>query len=76
MAGFDRAIVSPDQHRVGKTARGDDVTDIARAESTNGALGICSSVVAPGTGPDLHTHRRETEVFHVISGTFCFWCGS
>lgn len=76
MAVFDRAIVSPDHHIVGKTARGDDVTVIARAEATNGALGIWSSVIAPGTGPDWHTHTREIEVFYVVSGNFRFWCGA
>ena len=72
----DRAIVSPGHHIIGKTARGDDVTVIARAAATNGTLGIWSSVIAPDTGPDWHTHTRETEVFHVISGNFRFWCGS
>jgi mannose-6-phosphate isomerase-like protein (cupin superfamily) len=76
MGGFDRAIVSPGHHVIGKTARGDDVTVIARAEATNGILGIWSSVIAPGTGPDWHTHKRETEVFHVLSGNFRFWCGT
>jgi mannose-6-phosphate isomerase-like protein (cupin superfamily) len=73
---FDRAIVSPQHSRIGKTARGDDIRVIARASDTNGALGIWSSVIAPGTGPTWHTHSRETEVFHVLSGSFRFWCGS
>ena len=63
MGIFDRAIVSPGHHIIGKTARGDDVTVIARAAATNGTLGIWSSVIAPDTGPDWHTHTRETEVF-------------
>jgi mannose-6-phosphate isomerase-like protein (cupin superfamily) len=75
MGVFYRAIVSPGHHIVGKTARGDNVTVIARAEATNGALGIWSSIIAPGTGPDWHAHKREIEVFYVVSGSFRFWCG-
>jgi mannose-6-phosphate isomerase-like protein (cupin superfamily) len=76
VAVFNRAIVATRDSRIGKTARGDDVTVIARAGETNGVLGIWSSVIAPGTGPDWHVHARETEVFHVISGRFRFWCGT
>lgn len=75
MGIFDKAIVSPRDDHAGKTARGDDVRVIARASETNGALGLWSSVIAPGTGPSWHTHSRETEIFHVLSGKFRFYCG-
>lgn len=75
MGVFDKAIVSPQQSLTGKTARGDDVMVIARATDTNGALGLWSSVIEPGTGPAWHSHSREIEVFHVLSGQFRFWCG-
>lgn len=76
MSVFDKAIVSPADDIAGKTARGDDVRVIARASATNGALGLWSSIIAPGTGPDWHTHSREIEVFHVLSGAFRFWCSN
>jgi quercetin dioxygenase-like cupin family protein len=75
MQVFNRAIVSPGHDIIGKTGRGDTVKVIARARATNGALGIWSSIIEPGTGPNWHTHSCEIEVFHVISGSFRFWCG-
>jgi mannose-6-phosphate isomerase-like protein (cupin superfamily) len=44
-------------------------------QATNGQMSVWQSVVAPGEGPPMHIHRMEDEVFHVISGTFRFWCG-
>jgi mannose-6-phosphate isomerase-like protein (cupin superfamily) len=76
MRVFDQAIVSPAQDQQGKTARGDNVAVIARAEQTNGMVGIWRNVIAPGNGPDWHMHSREIEVFRVLAGTFRFWCGA
>jgi mannose-6-phosphate isomerase-like protein (cupin superfamily) len=76
MVDFDRAIVSTLHSSSGKTGRGDAVAVIARTENTNGALGIWSTLAAPGTGPTWHVHTRETEVFYVVSGEFRFWCGT
>jgi quercetin dioxygenase-like cupin family protein len=76
MSVFDKAIFSAGSIGTEKTPRGDDITVIARATQTNGMIGVWSSVIAPGTGPDWHSHSREVEVFHVVSGRFRFWCGS
>lgn len=76
MGAFDQAIVArPTDPAIRRTARGDDVRIIARSADTAGAIGMFEAWVEPGTGPDWHTHSRETEVFHVVSGTFRFWCG-
>lgn len=73
---FDRAVVGrPDDQRLGRTARGDEIRIVARSSETAGSVGIFEGIIAPGTGPDWHMHTRETEIFHVLSGLFRFWCG-
>ena len=39
---------------------------------TGGAVSIFEEVVQPGIGPPRHTHREQTEVFHVLSGNVLF----
>jgi mannose-6-phosphate isomerase-like protein (cupin superfamily) len=74
--GFTKAIVSlPSDPRIGRTARGDEVRIVARGSETGGTIGIFEAWPEPGTGPDWHVHTRETEVFHVVSGSFRFGCG-
>jgi quercetin dioxygenase-like cupin family protein len=76
MSTFDKAIAAhPNDPRIGRTARGDEIRIIARGADTNGSIGIFEGWAAPGTGPDWHRHTRETEVFQVVTGTFRFWCG-
>jgi mannose-6-phosphate isomerase-like protein (cupin superfamily) len=73
---FNKAIMArPTDLPIGRTARGDEIRIIARSLDTDGSIGMFGAWVEPDTGPDWHTHSRETEVFHVISGTFRFWCG-
>ena len=59
MSVFDKALFSAGNTGTEKTARGDDITVIARAGQTNGMVGVWSAVIAPGTGPDWHAHSRE-----------------
>lgn len=35
-------------------------------------MSIFEEVVQPGIGPPRHTHREQTEVFHVLSGSVLF----
>lgn len=73
---FNRAIVArPTDRRIGRTARGDEIRIVALGSETEGSIGIFEGSISPGTGPDWHVHTRETEVFHVVSGSFRFWCG-
>jgi mannose-6-phosphate isomerase-like protein (cupin superfamily) len=73
---FDTAVVGrPTDKRRGRTARGDEIRIVATSSDTGGSIGIFDGVIAPGTGPDWHIHSRETEVFHVVTGNFRFWCG-
>jgi hypothetical protein len=45
------------------------------AETTGGIISIWESIAAPDSGPPLHVHTREDEIFYVLAGTFQFWCG-
>lgn len=49
-----------------------DIARIISSEQTGGAMAAFAENVAPGSGPPLHAHRSQTEVFHVIQGTFLF----
>ena len=44
----------------------------ARAESTNGALGLVDGRFYRGFGPPLHVHRREDEAMYVLEGEIRF----
>lgn len=73
---FTTAVIGrPTDARLGRTARGDEIRIVADSAETGGSIGIFEGTIAPGTGPDWHVHSRETEVFHVVTGDFRFWCG-
>ena len=76
MAILSKAVVSmPDKQRVARTPVGAPIVIHATAEETGGALGMWETFTPPGQGPAPHMHTRETEVFHVIRGTYRFQCG-
>jgi mannose-6-phosphate isomerase-like protein (cupin superfamily) len=39
---------------------------------TGGAYAILEQNIPPDHGPPLHVHRRETEIFYILEGTFEF----
>lgn len=39
---------------------------------TEGRVAVFEEKVAPHSGPPLHTHENQTEVFHIISGRIQF----
>ncbi|WP_220086841.1 cupin domain-containing protein [Rhodovulum viride] len=41
---------------------------------TAGRLGVFEAEVPRGSGPPLHVHEREEELFRVLEGAFAFWC--
>lgn len=45
------------------------------AGQTGGAVGVIHIVADPRSGPPLHTHAREDELFYVESGDIGFVCG-
>jgi quercetin dioxygenase-like cupin family protein len=44
------------------------------AESS-GALTLLEVVAPPGTGPPLHIHRREAEIFYLLAGRMIYRAG-
>ena len=61
--------------QVMETPTGDSVTVKADTARTNGSLTILELSVEPGSGPALHTHLREDEVWYVLDGDFRFKAG-
>jgi mannose-6-phosphate isomerase-like protein (cupin superfamily) len=58
-----------------ETPTGDTITVKADTRSTNGSLSILELLVAPRSGPALHVHLREDEVWYVLEGDFRFKAG-
>lgn len=58
-----------------ETPTGDAITVKADTRSTNGSLTILELLVAPKSGPALHAHLREDEVWYVLEGDFRFKAG-
>jgi quercetin dioxygenase-like cupin family protein len=38
------------------------------ADDTAGSIGIFENVCQPGSGPPRHIHKREDEIFYILSG--------
>lgn len=36
-------------------------------------VSVFEEVVAPGSGPPIHAHRHQGEIFHIIEGRFRFY---
>ena len=49
-------------------------TFLVRSEETGGGLSQWIENVPAGTGPPMHVHHRERELFRILSGQFRFWC--
>jgi quercetin dioxygenase-like cupin family protein len=47
---------------------------LSSAESA-GALTLLEVVAPPGTGPPLHVHRREAEIFYLLEGRMTYRAG-
>lgn len=58
-----------------RTPTGDLVCIKANTRDTNGSLTIMEFEFAPKSGPALHTHLREDEVWFVLEGDFRFKAG-
>ena len=51
---------------------GGPTTIKARTETTNGSLTLLEVTSGPKQGPPAHVHRREDEMWYVLSGAFRF----
>ncbi len=47
---------------------------LVNAEDTDGALSMWLETVPPGSGPPLHRHDRQRELFQVFGGRMLFQC--
>jgi quercetin dioxygenase-like cupin family protein len=47
---------------------------LVTAEDTEGALSMWVETVPPGSGPPLHRHDRQRELFQVLGGRLLFEC--
>ena len=58
------------------TPTGDVVTIKAGTRRTNGSMTVVELRVAPKSGPAVHVHRREDELWWVLDGDFRFRTGT
>jgi mannose-6-phosphate isomerase-like protein (cupin superfamily) len=55
----------------GPQGREADVSEMyATREQTGGSLGFLKQIIAPKSGPPLHVHPTEDELFYVLKGDF------
>lgn len=45
---------------------------LVQGTETGGSISVFEEIVESGTGPPLHTHTDQLEIFHVISGHIQF----
>ena len=67
--------VQSGEGRTLRTPTDDRVTVQADTAMTNGSLSVLELVVEPKSGPALHTHLREDELWFVLEGEFRFKAG-
>jgi quercetin dioxygenase-like cupin family protein len=68
-----RPLIVPPDAGTPLDAFGDHVVVKLDTEQTGGVLFASVSTVEPGSGPPLHRHGREHEVFYVLEGTMSFF---
>lgn len=67
--------VQPGEGAELQTPTGDALHVRADTRNTGGSLTVLDLVVSPKSGPALHTHLREDEVWFVLEGEFRFKAG-
>ena len=67
--------VPPGEGTLLETPTGDVVTIKAHTRNTNGSMSVLEIAVEPNSGPALHTHLREDELWWVLEGEFRFKAG-
>ena len=76
MSGFIQPFaVQPTDGRALRTPTGDVVTVKASTQMTNGSMTVLEFLIAPASGPALHSHLREDELWYVLEGDFRFKVG-
>jgi mannose-6-phosphate isomerase-like protein (cupin superfamily) len=67
--------VQPGQGTRLETPTGDWVHVLANTRNTHGSMTMLEFVISPKSGPPLHTHLRDDEVWYVLEGDFRFKAG-
>ena len=67
--------VQSGEGRVVTTPTGDSACIKTDTRNTNGTITVMELLIAPKSGPMLHTHVREDEVWWVLEGEFRFKAG-
>lgn len=56
--------------RTDLAALGIDMRTLLTGAHTNGQVALFEETTAPGKGPPLHVHHRQTEIFRFLEGTY------
>ena len=65
-----RFVAAADGERVPLPALGIEARILAPDVSTGGQLAMLEETTAPGKGPPLHVHHRQTEIFRFLEGEY------
>ena len=65
-----RFVAAADGERVPLPALGIEARILAPGAATGGQLAMLEETTAPGKGPPLHVHHRQTEIFRFLEGEY------
>jgi mannose-6-phosphate isomerase-like protein (cupin superfamily) len=65
-----RFVAAADGERVPLPALGIEAHVLASGAATGGQLAMLEETTAPGRGPPLHVHHRQTEIFRFLDGEY------
>ena len=65
-----RFVAAADGERVPLPALGIEARILASGVATGGQLAMLEETTAPGKGPPLHVHHRQTEIFRFLDGEY------
>ena len=63
-------VAASDGPRVPLPSLGIEAHVLAAGSATGGQLAVLEETTAPGKGPPLHVHHRQTEVFRFLDGEY------
>jgi mannose-6-phosphate isomerase-like protein (cupin superfamily) len=65
-----RFVAAADGERILLPALGIEIRVLADSAATGGQLAMFEETTAPGKGPALHVHHRQTEIFRFLEGEY------
>lgn len=68
-------VTSDRAERISLAALGIEMRVLLPAATTGGQLAMIEDRTAPGKGPPLHVHHRQTETFYCLEGAYAFVVG-